>query len=92
MRRSKRKVEGMVKDDGYSVLRHGLSKVVREEGRQEGVGKRGKERNGRRKWKEKEELNQWVFGCLMIVTGALSKGGKGGGRGRRMEGGVAKGR
>ena len=59
------------------------------EWRQEGIEKRGKEKNVRRKWKEKEELNQWV---LMIVTGALSKGGKGGGRGRRMERGVAKGR
>ena len=58
MRRSKRKVEG--KDDGYLVLRHGLSKGCKE-GRQEGVGKRGKERNGRRKWKWKEELNKWVF-------------------------------
>ena len=35
MRRSKRKVEGMVKDDGYLVLWHGLNKVVREEDRRE---------------------------------------------------------
>ena len=50
----------MVKDDGYSVLSHGLSKVGREEGRQEGIEKIGKEKV-RRKWKEKEELNQWMF-------------------------------
>lgn len=31
------------------------------EGRQEGIEKRGKEKNVRWKWKEKEELNQWVF-------------------------------
>ena len=61
---------------GTWFLGMALAKLGREEGRQKGVGKRGKERNGRKKWKEKEELNQWVFGCLMIVTGALSKGGK----------------
>ena len=92
MRRSKGKVEGMVKDDGYLVLRHVLSKVGKGGRKTGGSWEERKERNGRRKWKEKEELNQWVFGCLMIVTGALSKGGEGGGRGRRMEGGVAKGR
>ena len=72
---------------GTRFLGMALAKL---EWRQEGIEKRGKEKNVRRKWKEKEELNPWVFhDCYRC---SLSKGGKGGGRERRMEGGVAKGR
>ena len=95
VRRSKRKVEGMVKDDGYLVLRHGLSKVGKG-GRK--TGGSWEERKGKEWEKEMERegrakpVGVWVFDDCYRCSQQRWKGGKGGGRGRRMEGGVAMGR
>ena len=64
MRRSKRKAEGMVKDDGYLVLRHVLSKVGKG-GRK--TGGSWEERKGKECEKEMERegraepVGVWVF-------------------------------